>query len=162
MIRGFYEISMPRNEESKNYAPGSKERAELKKAISDARSKEIEIPMVIGGMEVKTGNLVRIFPPHDLKHTLGQYHKGDDSHVRMAIDAALAVREKWESMSWEQRASIFLKAAELIAGPYRARMNAATMLGQSKNAFQAEIDAICETVDFLRFNTHWMQRKVRL
>jgi 1-pyrroline-5-carboxylate dehydrogenase len=158
MIRGFYEIPMPHNEESKNYAPGSKDRAELKKAIAEARSMEIDIPMLIGGKEVRTGSLVRICPPHDLKHTLGYYHQGDSTHVQMAIDAALAVREKWEAMSWEHRASIFLKAAEMISGPYRAKMNAATMLGQSKNAFQAEIDSACETIDFLRFNTHWMQR----
>lgn len=158
MIRGFYEVPAPQNETAKNYIPGSPERKDLKKAIAEARSKEVEIPMIIGGKEVKTENLIPIFPPHDLKHILGYYHKGNEKHVKMAIDASLAAREKWEAMSWEHRASVFLKAAELIAGPYRAKLNAATMLGQSKNVFQAEIDAACETIDFLRFNTHWMQR----
>lgn len=158
MIRGFYEVPAPQNENVKNYLPESKERAELKKALTEARSKRMDIPMIIGGKEIRTENKVKITPPHDIHHTLGYYHKGDSSHVTMAIDAALNAREKWEQMSWEQRASVFLKAAELIAGPYRAKLNAATMLGQSKNVFQAEIDASCETIDFLRFNTHWMQR----
>ena len=158
MIRGFYDVPVPQNEPVKSYLPGSHERIELKKAIADARSKEVDIPMVIGGVDVKTNNVVKLVPPHDLNHTLGFYHKGNDSHVQMAIDAALSARLNWELMSWESRASIFLKAAELIAGPYRARFNAATMLGQSKNVYQAEIDSACETIDFLRFNVHWMQR----
>ncbi len=158
MIRGLYEVPAPQNEKIKNYEPGSKERVELKQAIKEARSKVIEIPMIIGGEEIKTNNKVNIVPPHDIQHILGFYHKGDESQVIMAIDKALAAREKWEMMSWEHRASIFLKAAELISGPYRAKFNAATMLGQSKNAFQAEIDSACETIDFLRFNAHFMQR----
>lgn len=157
-IRGLYEIPAPKNEVIKNYAPGSPERAQLKEALKVASSQQIEIPMIVGGQEVHTGNKVKLVPPHDIQQTLGWYHKGDKSHVEMAIKAALSVREKWEAMSWEQRASIFLKAAELISGPYRYKLNAATMLGQSKNVFQAEIDSACETIDFLRFNTHFMQR----
>lgn len=116
------------------------------------------MPMVIGGKEVKTGKMERMFPPHEIAHTLGYYHQGDATHVRMAIDAALAAREAWSALSWQHRASVFLKAADLLAGPYRARMNAATMLGQSKNAFQAEIDAACELADFFRFGVREMTR----
>jgi 1-pyrroline-5-carboxylate dehydrogenase len=158
MIRGLYEVPAPQNEKVLNYEPGSIERAELKQAIKEALSKEVEIPMVIGKSEIKTNNKIKISPPHDKNHVLGYYYKGDESHVKMAIEKAMEVREKWETMSWEHRASIFLKAAELIAGPYRAKFNAATMLGQSKNAYQAEVDSACETIDFLRFNTHFMQR----
>ncbi len=158
MIRGFYEVPAPQNEPVKNYISGSTERAELKKAIAHARSSEIEIPMLIGGNKIFSGDLVAIHPPHEIKHTLGRYHKGNEHHVQMAIEAALSASEKWEAMSWEHRASVFLKAAELIAGTYRSKLITATMLGQSKNVFQAEIDAACETIDFLRFNTHWMQR----
>jgi 1-pyrroline-5-carboxylate dehydrogenase len=110
--------------------------------------------MYIGGKEVRTGNTKTIFPPHDLAHQIGVYHQGDKSHVQQAIDAALSAKPEWEAMPWEQRASIFLKAAELLAGPYRYEINAATMLAQSKNAYQAEIDAACEMIDFLRFNVH--------
>jgi 1-pyrroline-5-carboxylate dehydrogenase len=158
MIRGFYEVPAPQNELVKNYVPGSPERMKLKQAIAEARSTERDISMIIGGKEVRTGNRIKLSPPHDIQHTLGYYHRGDQNQVRQAIEAALSVREKWEAMSWEHRSSIFLKAAELLAGPYRAKMNAATMLGQSKNVFQAEIDSACETIDFLRFNTHWTQR----
>jgi 1-pyrroline-5-carboxylate dehydrogenase len=158
MIRGLYEVPAPQNEKTRNYEPGSKERATLKQAIKEARSKTVEIPMIIGGAEIMTNNKIEIVPPHDIKHVLGNYHKGDESHVKMAIEKAMGAREKWETMSWEHRASIFLKAAELISGPYRAKYNAATMLGQSKNAHEAEIDAACETIDYLRFNTHFMQR----
>jgi 1-pyrroline-5-carboxylate dehydrogenase len=157
MIRGFYEVPAPQNEPVKSYSPGSKERVDLKNALKAAHETEKEIPMFIGGKEVRTGNLVPLAPPHDIKHVLAYYHKGDASHVKMAIDAAMNAREMWESISWEQRASVFLKAADLISGPYRAKLNAATMLGQSKNAMQAEIDSACETIDFLRFNTYWMQ-----
>jgi 1-pyrroline-5-carboxylate dehydrogenase len=158
MIRGLYEVPAPQNEKVKNYETGSNERAELKEAIKDALSKEVEIHMFFGKTEIKTNNKIKISPPHDKNHVLGYYYKGDESHVKMAIEKALEVREKWETMSWEHRASIFLKAAELIAGPYRAKFNAATMLGQSKNAYQAEVDSACETIDFLRFNAHFMQR----
>ena len=112
--------------------------------------------MYIGGKEVRSNNKTRIAPPHDHRHTLGHFHKSDKTHVQQAIDAALAAREKWANLNWEMRASIFLKAAELIAGPYRSKLNAATMLGQSKNAYQAEIDSACEIIDFLRFNVQYM------
>ena len=112
--------------------------------------------MYIGSKEVRSENKIRLAPPHDHKHTLGFFHRSDKSHVQQAIDAALAAKDKWAALSWEHRASIFLKAAELIAGPYRAKLNAATMLGQSKNAFQAEIDSACEIIDFLRFNVQYM------
>lgn len=112
--------------------------------------------MVIGGQKVETGKRVSIHPPHELSHTLGHYHKGNGDHVRQAIDAALAAKKEWENMPWQDRASIFLKAADLLAGPYRAKMNAATMLGQSKNAFQAEIDCVAELCDFFRFNVQYM------
>ncbi|MEW6468734.1 MAG: L-glutamate gamma-semialdehyde dehydrogenase [Bacteroidota bacterium] len=156
MPKGVYKVPVPLNEPVKSYAPGSPERKELQAALKELRSAEIEVPMYIGGKEVTSGNKVRMAPPHDHKHTLGYFHKSDKKHVKMAIQAALSAKRKWESLSWEHRASIFLKAAELIAGPYRARLNAATMLGQSKNAFQAEIDSACEIIDFLRFNVHYM------
>jgi 1-pyrroline-5-carboxylate dehydrogenase len=124
---------------------------ELKKMLEELRSAELELPMVIGGKAMFTNERVRMAPPHDLKHTLGYYCMGNASHVQMAIGAALDAREKWNAMDWQHRAAIFLKAADLFAGPYRAKINAATMLGQSKNAFQAEIDAACEMADFFRF-----------
>jgi 1-pyrroline-5-carboxylate dehydrogenase len=151
MSTGFYTIPEIRNEPVKTYAPGTPERAALKKTLAELRSKEADIPMVIGGREIRTGKKVRIFPPHEIKHTLGYYYQGDGSHVQMAIDAALAARDKWAAMSWQHRSAIFLKAADLLAGPYRQKIHAATMLGQSKNAFQAEIDAACELADFFRF-----------
>lgn len=156
MTKGFFNIPEVRNEPIKSYAPGSPERAELKKMLADLRSVEVELPMIIGGNEVTTDRRVRIFPPHDIAHTLGYYYQGDASHVQMAIDAAMIAREKWNTMSWQHRAAIFLKAADLLAGPYRAKINAATMLGQSKNAFQAEIDAACEMADFFRFGVRCM------
>lgn len=156
MPKGFYNVPQPKNEPVLSYAPGSKERAALKKALEEARSKVIDIPMYIGAEEVRTEKKKSISPPHDHKHILGHYHEGGKEHVTKAIEAALAAKEKWANLAWEQRASIFLKAAELLAGPYRYKMNAATMLGQSKNAFQAEIDSACELIDFLRFNVHFM------
>lgn len=156
MPKGFYQVPLPVNEPIKSYAPGTPERAELKNMLAELRSKELDIPMYIGGKEVRSDNKVRLSPPHDHKHTLGHFHKSDKTHISQAIDAALAAREKWAALSWEHRASIFLKAADLIAGPYRAKLNAATMLGQSKNAFQAEIDSACEIIDFLRFNVQYM------
>ncbi len=156
MPKGFYNVPIAENEPILNYLADSSEKKELKKVIEEFRSEEIEIPMYIGGKEVKTGNLERIFPPHDIKHTLGYYHKGETKHIKDAISASLEAREKWANISWEHRASIFLKAADLIAGPYRAKINAATMLGQSKNVFQAEIDAACELIDFLKFNVEFM------
>ncbi|MFC2098909.1 L-glutamate gamma-semialdehyde dehydrogenase, partial [Bacteroidota bacterium] len=139
------------------YKPGSPERNELQAAIDEAYSKEIEIPMFIGGKEVKSDKAIPIFPPHKLDHRIGTYYQGNAEHVSMAIEAALAARESWVNLCWKHRASIFLKAASLIAGPYRARINAATMIGQSKTAHQAEIDAACEIIDFLRFNVQYME-----
>ncbi|MBC7383512.1 MAG: L-glutamate gamma-semialdehyde dehydrogenase [Bacteroidia bacterium] len=157
-MNGFFKVPVPINEPVLNYAPGSKERKDLKDALEDARNKLADIPMYIGGKEVRSGNTAEIRPPHDHHHLLGTYHLSDASHVSAAIDAALAAKPKWEALSWEQRAAIFLKAADLIAGPYRAKLNAATMLGQSKNAYQAEIDSACEFIDFLRFNVHFMSQ----
>jgi len=156
MPKGIYKVPTPANEPIKNYAPKSAERAELQAMLKELRSKEIDIPMYIGSEEVRSNNKVRLAPPHDHKHTLGYFYKSDKQHVELAINAALDAKHKWQNLSWEHRASIFLKAAELIAGPYRAKLNAATMLGQSKNAFQAEIDSACEIIDFLRFNVHYM------
>src|SRR5688572_33250480 len=155
MPKGFFRVPLPRNETVLSYGPGTAERAALKAAIDDARSKVLDIPMYIGDQEVRSGNKKTLSPPHDHKHVLGHYHQGDKSHVEQAIQAAMAAKELWANLSWEHRASIFLKAAELLAGPYRYKMNAATMLGQSKNAFQAEIDSACELIDFLRFNVHF-------
>ncbi len=156
MPKGIYEVPVPSNEPVLTYGPGSKERENLKKAISEARASQADIPMYIGSDEVRTGNKRPLNPPHDHQHVLGYFHEGDAEHVERAIAAALGAKSAWADLSWEHRASIFLKAAELIAGPYRAKINAATMLGQSKNAFQAEIDAACEFIDFLRFNVHYM------
>lgn len=156
MPKGIYKVPTAVNEPIKSYAAGSAERKELQAMLKELRSKEIDIPMYIGGKEVRSENKARLAPPHDHKHTLGYFHKSDKTHVTAAIDAALAAKEQWANLSWEHRASIFLKAAELIAGPYRAKLNAATMLGQSKNAFQAEIDSACEIIDFLRFNVQYM------
>lgn len=157
MPKGTYYIPEPTNEPVLAYAPGTAERAALKAAIKEAKGKESDIPMYIGGEEIRTGNKVKICPPHDHQHVLGYFHEGDASHVELAVKSALGAKEAWSSLSWEHRASIFLKAAELLAGPYRARINAATVLGQSKNPYQAEIDAACELIDFLRFNASYMQ-----
>lgn len=158
MYSGFYKVPVPFNETVKSYAPGTPERAEIKAMLRKLRSQEIEIPMIIGGKRVTTNDKVRIAPPHDIHHTLGYFYQGDASHVEMAIDAALAVRKKWQALEWQDRAAIFLKAADLISGPYRAKINAATMLGQSKTVHQAEIDSACEFADFLRFNVHFMSQ----
>jgi len=156
MSTGFFHIPAPKNEPVLSYAPGSKERAALKKALADARATVLDIPMYIGAEEVRTENKKKLSPPHDHQHVLAYFHEGDKSHVEQAINAALAAKELWANLSWENRASIFLKTADLLAGPYRYKINAATMLGQSKNAFQAEIDSACELIDFLRFNVHFM------
>lgn len=156
MPKGIFKVPVAVNEPIKNYAPGSPERKELQAMLAELRSKEINIPMYIGAEEVESNVLVRLHPPHDHQHVLGHFHKSDKTHIERAIAAALAAKEKWANLSWEHRASIFLKAAELIAGPYRAKLNAATMLGQSKSAYQAEIDSACEIIDFLRFNVQYM------
>ena len=156
MSTGFFKVPTPHNEPVKSYAPGSKERDELKKKLKEMRAEVRDIPMFIGAKEVREGQKLAVRPPHDHKHVLGYYYKSDKKHVKQAIDAAMAARKKWIILTWEQRAAIFLKAAELIAGPYRAELNAATMLGQSKSAYQAEIDSACEIIDFLRFNVQFM------
>lgn len=148
-------IPMPQNEPILGYMPGSKERADLKAEIHRRKHTQYDIPMLINGKEIRTDETSAIFPPHELSHQLGQYHKGKLEHVHLAINTALKARTKWAAMHWEDRAAIFLKAADLISGPYRASINAATMLGQSKNVFQAEIDAACELADFLRFNVRF-------
>ena len=156
MPKGIYKVPVPHNEPVKSYAANSPERKEVQAMLKQLRSQELDIPMYIGSQEVRSGNKIRLAPPHDHQHTLGYFHKSDKSHVKQAIDAALAAKEQWTNLSWEHRASIFLKAADLIAGPYRSKLNAATMLGQSKNAFQAEIDSACEIIDFLRYNVKYM------
>lgn len=156
MSKGFFTVPVPANEPVYTYAVGTKERKLLKAAIDEARSKQIDIPMYIGGKEVTTSKKVTIAPPHDHQHILGQYNQGEKSHVTDAINAALAAKKDWENLAWEDRAAVFLKAAELISGKYRYELNAATMLGQSKNPYQAEIDSACEIIDFLRFNVQYM------
>jgi 1-pyrroline-5-carboxylate dehydrogenase len=156
MPKGFYNVPIPKNEPVQSYKPGSPERKELKATIAEMRSKVVELPMFIGGKEIKTSRKIEIYPPHDLKHLLGYFYQGDESHVKLAIDAALTARSAWAELGWQHRAAIFLKAADLLAGPYRAKINAATMLGQSKNAYQAEIDAACELADFYRYGVKCM------
>jgi 1-pyrroline-5-carboxylate dehydrogenase len=156
MSTGFYHAPIPKNEPVKNYAPGSDERIELQNCIREMRAKQVDLPMIIGGEEIRSGKKIEMYPPHDLSHLLGYYHQGEKSHVNQAIEAALIARESWANMPWQHRAAIFLKAADLISGPFRARINAATMLGQSKNAYQAEIDAACELADFYRFGVKCM------
>ncbi len=156
MLKGFFNVPVPTNEPVYSYAPGTKERSLLKEAIAAARATEIDVPMYIGGEEVHTEKKGKLTPPHDHQHILGYYSQGTKEHVKQAIDAALAAKNDWENLPWEQRAAIFLKAAELISSKYRYKLNAATMLGQSKNAYQAEIDSACEIADFLRFNVKYM------
>lgn len=156
MSNAFFQVPEAVNEPVLSYAPGSPERAELKTVLAELKAKEVDIPMTIGGEKVTTGNTISIHPPHETAHTLGHFHQGDASHVTAAIDAALAAKPDWEAMPWQERAAIFLRAADLLAGPYRAKMNAATMLGQSKTAHQAEIDCVAELCDFWRFNAEFM------
>lgn len=156
MANGFFKVPFPKNEPVLNYAPGSPERAALHKELTAARNRVLDIPMYIGGEEVRSGNTIALSPPHDHAHILGHFHEGDRTHVEQAVEAALSARELWANLDWQHRAAIFLKAADLLAGPYRWEINAATMLGQSKNAYQAEIDSACELIDFLRFNVYFM------
>jgi 1-pyrroline-5-carboxylate dehydrogenase len=158
MTNAIVGVSMPQNEPVKEYRSGSPERLALRQAIQDAKKHTKELLMHIGGERVETGTRIRVAPPHEHAHTLGYLHEGDESHVERAIEVALKARKDWAETPWEHRASIFLKAAELLAGPYRAQINAATMLGQSKNVYQAEIDSACELIDFLRFNVHYMSQ----
>ncbi|MCB9251067.1 MAG: L-glutamate gamma-semialdehyde dehydrogenase [Flavobacteriales bacterium] len=155
-MNGIFKVPKAVNEPVLDYAPGSKVRANLKAAIESMRAEKADIGMHINGEVVRTDKKIEIRPPHDLSHLLGTFSKGDATHVEVAIHAALSAKKKWSEMPWEQRAAIFLKIADLIAGPYRAKINAATMLCQSKNAFQAEIDSSCEFIDFLRFNVQYM------
>lgn len=157
MSKGNFFIPQPVNEPILSYAPGTPEREELLATYKEMNAQKIDAPMYIGSEEVRTSNKIAMTSPQDHQHVLGHFSEGDASHVNAAIDAALGAKEAWEGMTWENRATIFLKAAELLAGPYRAKINAATMLGQGKNAFQAEIDAACEFIDFLRFNVSFMQ-----
>ena len=139
MNKEIFKMSIPINEPILNYSPGSKEKKELKKVLNNFKSKEVDIPMYINGKEIRTDNKIKISPPHNHNHTLGYYNHGDASHVHSAIKAAMSAKKSWNALGAAKRAEIFLKAADLIAGPYRAKINATTMLGQSKNIFQAEI-----------------------
>ena len=156
MSNAIFKVPAPYNEAVKGYAIGSPERASLKAELAKLKSQTLDIPMFIGDKEVFTDTKISIHPPHELKHTLGTFNQGTSEHVTAAIDAALAAKTAWENMAWQDRAAIFLRAADLLAGPFRAKMNAATMLCQSKNAMQAEIDAVCELCDFFRFNVQYM------
>ena len=156
MSKGFFKVPVPVNEPALSYAPNSSEREKLKQAIAEVYLHQADIPMHIGGQEIHTGQRIEIRPPHNHKQVVAYFHRGDKSHVKDAINAALTAKASWEAMPWEHRASLFLKAADLIAGPYRFKLNALTMVGQSKNAYQAEIDSACELIDFLRFNVQYM------
>ena len=156
MSLGYFSYPTPANEPVLNYTPGSPEKNILKKTLAELKKQEADIPMYIGEKEVRTGKKIAIHPPHEKDHVLGYFHEGSEKHVQQAIDAALKAKEAWANTSWENRANIFLKAAELIATKYRSYMNGTTMLGQSKNAYQAEIDAACEIIDFLTFNVHYL------
>ena len=158
MTDAIFTVPQPVNEPVLNFAPGSPEKLSLKKALADAKASQKDIPMFIGGKHVFSEEKVAMRPPHERKHMLGHYSKGNASHVKSAIDAALAAKPAWEAMPWQERAAIFLRAADLLTGPYRSRMLAATMLCQSKNAYQAEIDCICELADFWRYNVHFMEK----
>lgn len=155
-MSGIYKVPNAINEPVNSYAPGSPETASLKAKLKELRGQEVDVPMYIGAEEVRTGKTHPMSPPHDHQHKLGQFHEGDASHVEQAIKAALAAKQEWADLHWQQRAAVFLKAADLVAGPYRDKINAATMLAQSKNAYQSEIDAACELADFLRFNVQYM------
>ena len=155
MSTGFFNVPKPHNEPINSYAPNTPQREALKAKLAEMRGQLVDVPMYIGSEEVKTDNLKPLTCPHDHQHILGYYHEGDATHVNQAIESALKAREQWANLPWENRVSIFLKAADLSATKYRMDLNASTMLGQSKNAYQAEIDAACEWIDFLRFNAHF-------
>ena len=156
MLKGFFNVPKAVNEPVKGYAPNSPEKAAVQAAYTKMWNSKIDVPLYIGSEEIRTGNTKNMTAPHDHQHIVGTYHLAEKTHVEKAIANALESRTAWANMAWEQRAAIFLKAAELIAGPYRARINASTMIGQSKNIHQAEIDASCELIDFLRFNVEFM------
>src|SRR5580704_135796 len=161
MSLGYFSYPLPYNEPVLTYGPGSTEKEILKNTLKKLKAVHHDIPMFIGDKEIRTGRRVEIHPPHEIAHTLGHFHVGDEKHVKLAIDAALKAKEGWAAISWENRANIFLKAADLIAGKYRPYMNGTTMLGQSKNAFQAEIDSACELIDTLRWNVHFLSEIYR-
>ena len=161
MLYGDFYYPLPSNEPVLNYAPGSKEKEILKKVLNELKNARVDVPMYIGAEEVRTTKKKDINPPHEHTHLLGQYSEGDASHVKKAITVALKAKEKWAAMSWENRANIFLKAADLLATKYRPYIVGSTMLGQSKNPYQAEIDAACELIDFLRFNVHFLSEIYR-
>ena len=156
MPKGFFHVPKAVNEPVKSYAPNSPEKAAVLAAYKKMWNETIDVPNYIGNEEIRTGNTKNMTAPHDHQHIVGKYHLAEKTHVEKAIVSALEARKKWANMAWEQRAAIFLKAAELIAGPYRARINAATMIAQSKTIYQAEIDASCELIDFLRYNVEFM------
>ena len=156
MSLGYFKYPMPANEPVLTYAPGTPERKLLQQTLVELKAAETDIPQYIGGEEVRSGNKQPLNPPHEHALVLGYYHEGDETHVHQAIDAALKAKAGWEAMAWENRAAIFLKAADLLATKYRPYINGTTMLGQSKTAYQAEIDAACELIDFLRFNVHFL------
>jgi len=158
---GYFHYPLPVNEPVKSYGAGSAEKKLLKKALAELKAVEHDIPAIIGGKEIRSGARIKIRPPHELSHTLGYFHRSDKQQISSAINAALDAKTSWEHMNWENRAAIFLKAADLLAGKYRNTMNASTMLGQSKNAYQAEIDSACELIDFLRFNVHYLSEIYR-
>ena len=155
MSTGFFKVPKAKNEVVKSYIPGSKERDEIQKTYKEMINSFTEVPMYINGKDVKSQNKKQISPPHDHQNIVGEYYIAEPKHIDDAIESALAAKENWENMSWENRSAIFLKAAELIAGPYRSKINAATMIGQSKTVHQAEIDSACELIDFLRFNVEF-------
>src|SRR5688572_16914323 len=158
MNMGYFHYPMPVNEPILSYAPGSPERKRLKEVLAELKKQQPDIPMYIGGKEVRTNKKTAIHPPHEIGFTLGYFNAGEEKHVHQAIEAALAAKDSWANMSWENRANIFLKAADLIATEFRPYMNGTTMLGQSKTVYQAEIDAACELIDFLRFNVHFLNK----
>ena len=158
MLKGFFNVPKAVNEPVKSYAPGSPERAKVAETYKAMWNAQVEVPLYIGSEEIKTGDTKKMSAPHDHQHIVGVYHQADRALVEKAITEALEARKKWAAMAWENRAGIFLKAAELLAGPYRAKINAATMIAQSKTIHQAEIDSACELIDFLRYNVEFMTK----
>ncbi len=161
MNYGDFYYPMPVNEPVLSYAPGTAERKLLQETLKELKSRKIDVPMYVAGEEVRTGTIIEMHPPHEREHVLGTFHQGNAGHVKKAINAAMKVREKWANATWENRANIFLKAAELLSTKYRSYIVGTTMLGQSKNVFQAEVDSACELIDFLRFNVHFLSEIYR-
>ena len=158
MSESLAQVPVPANEPVRDYAPGSRERASLKARLGQMLSEEVEIPLIVGGKEIRTGRTRKVVCPHDHGHVLAQVHQAGPAEVEQAIRSALEAWKEWSALDWEARAAVFLKAADLLAGPWRDTLNAATMLGQSKTAYQAEIDSACELIDFWRFNCHFASR----